>query len=438
MKEEQIVMMFTDELIPYNNNPRFNEGAVDAVARSINEFGFRNPIIVDKNNVIIAGHTRLKASQKLGLKKVPVIIADDLTDEQANALRLVDNKTNELADWDFDKLKEELDAITIDMSQFGFDTILADFKDKNDFEDTRKKIDGFFVPTLSVLRTGMKYWHDRKVQWNEMIGDDGSSRGKAKQTFKGVMTVGRNSPVSVLDPVLAELGVRWFMPTGEGNNKCFDVFAGDTAFGFVSSYLGKLFTGIELRQGQADFNAEKTKGMSAKYICDDGRNVLNHIEENSQDFLFSCPPYFDIEKYSDLPNDASNQKTYQEFYSILDEAFSNAIKCLKDNRFAMIVVGDIRGKDGGYYSFQSDIINTFKRNGMMLYNYCILEDMGKNYLRASNLMKYRKIVKIHQDVLVFFKGDQKKIKEEFGELDFSYMNDLENNGDGEEYESENE
>lgn len=74
----------------------------------------------------------------------------------------------------------------------------------------------------------------------------------------------------------------------------------------------------------------------------------------------------------------------------------------------------------------------------MLYNYCILEDMGKNYLRASNLMKYRKIVKIHQDVLVFFKGDQKKIKEEFGELDFSYMNDLENNGDGEEYESENE
>ena len=122
MNEEKIVMMFTDELIPYNNNPRVNDGAVDAVAKSIEEFGFRNPIIVDKNNVIIAGHTRLKASQKLGLKKVPVIIADDLTDEQANALRLVDNKTNELADWDFDKLKEELDAITIDMSQFGFET----------------------------------------------------------------------------------------------------------------------------------------------------------------------------------------------------------------------------------------------------------------------------------------------------------------------------
>lgn len=123
MIEEKIVMMFTDELIPYNNNPRVNDGAVDAVAKSIEEFGFRNPIIVDKNNVIIAGHTRLKASQKLGLKKVPVIVADDLTDEQANALRLVDNKTNELAEWDFARLKDELEKLplTIDMSAFDFD-----------------------------------------------------------------------------------------------------------------------------------------------------------------------------------------------------------------------------------------------------------------------------------------------------------------------------
>lgn len=123
MNEEKIVMMFTDELIPYNNNPRVNDGAVDAVAKSIEEFGFRNPIIVDKNNVIIAGHTRLKASQKLGLKKVPVIVADDLTDEQVNALRLVDNKTGELADWDFEKLQKELEGLNIDMTEFGFENI---------------------------------------------------------------------------------------------------------------------------------------------------------------------------------------------------------------------------------------------------------------------------------------------------------------------------
>lgn len=118
---EEVVMMNPSELIPYDNNPRNNDGAVDAVAKSIQEFGFRSPIIVDKNKVIIAGHTRLKASLKLGLDKVPVIIADDLTEEQAKALRLVDNKTNELADWDWDKLKVELDGIKdIEMEDFDF------------------------------------------------------------------------------------------------------------------------------------------------------------------------------------------------------------------------------------------------------------------------------------------------------------------------------
>lgn len=132
MNEEKIVMMFTDELIPYNNNPRVNDGAVDAVAKSIEEFGFRNPIIVDKNNVIIAGHTRLKASQKLGLKKVPVIVADDLTDEQANALRIVDNRTSDLAEWDFVKLKEELEGITIDTSAYHFDQLVEDLRQQAD------------------------------------------------------------------------------------------------------------------------------------------------------------------------------------------------------------------------------------------------------------------------------------------------------------------
>lgn len=132
MNEEKIVMMFTDDLIPYNNNPRVNDGAVDAVAKSIEEFGFRNPIIVDKNNVIIAGHTRLKASQRLGLKAVPVIVADDLTEEQANALRIVDNRTSDLAEWDFVKLKEELEGITLDTSSYHFDQLVEDLRQQAD------------------------------------------------------------------------------------------------------------------------------------------------------------------------------------------------------------------------------------------------------------------------------------------------------------------
>ena len=126
----EIQMLSITEIKPYDNNPRKNDDAVEEVANSIKAFGFKNPIIVDKNRVIIAGHTRLKAAQKLGLTMVPVIVAEDLTEDQANALRLADNKTAEIAKWDKKKLEEELKQINwkllgIDMTDVGFDDIFA-------------------------------------------------------------------------------------------------------------------------------------------------------------------------------------------------------------------------------------------------------------------------------------------------------------------------
>lgn len=117
----EIVYKKTKDLKPYENNPRFNDDAVEYVANSIKEFGFKNPIIIDKNNVIVAGHTRLKAAKELGIEKVPCIVADDLTDEQIKAFRLADNKVGEIAVWDYDMLAEELSGLAIDMSSFGFD-----------------------------------------------------------------------------------------------------------------------------------------------------------------------------------------------------------------------------------------------------------------------------------------------------------------------------
>ena len=102
------------ELKPYEKNPRRNDEAVKFVASSIKEFGFKVPIIVDKDMVIIAGHTRYKAAKKLKLKEVPVIMADDLTDEQVKALRLADNKVAERSEWDFDLLTDELTDINLD------------------------------------------------------------------------------------------------------------------------------------------------------------------------------------------------------------------------------------------------------------------------------------------------------------------------------------
>lgn len=122
MEKTKVTYMSVDSLIPYANNPRLNDNAVDAVAASIKEFGFKVPIVVDGENVIINGHTRLKAAHKLGLKQVPVIVADDLTPEQVKAFRLADNKTSELAEWDLGKLDIELGSIAdIDMTDFGFD-----------------------------------------------------------------------------------------------------------------------------------------------------------------------------------------------------------------------------------------------------------------------------------------------------------------------------
>ena len=118
----QIEYINTKDLIPYANNPRRNDEAVDGVANSIERFGFKVPIVIDKNNVIVCGHTRLRAAEQLGLETVPCIKADDLTDEQIKAFRLADNKVSEVAAWDYELLNSEIEEITgIDMTEFGFE-----------------------------------------------------------------------------------------------------------------------------------------------------------------------------------------------------------------------------------------------------------------------------------------------------------------------------
>ena len=133
MDDIQIQMLSIADITPYENNPRRNDDAVNYVAESIKQFGFKQPIVIDRNNVIVAGHTRYKAAKKLRKRLVPCVIADDLTDEQVKAYRLADNKVAELAEWDFDILDSELESILdIDMSDFGFEFDDMDDED-NDF-----------------------------------------------------------------------------------------------------------------------------------------------------------------------------------------------------------------------------------------------------------------------------------------------------------------
>lgn len=135
------------DIKPYEKNPRKNDSAVDSVANSIKEFGFKVPVVIDKDNVIVCGHTRYKAAKKLGLEKVPCVVADDLTEEQIKAYRLADNKVAEKSEWDFDLLGEELNNIfDIDMSDFDFNleendnnVNLNDFFEETDKKEKEKK-----------------------------------------------------------------------------------------------------------------------------------------------------------------------------------------------------------------------------------------------------------------------------------------------------------
>lgn len=148
----QIIQKKVDDLIPYEKNPRKNDSAVKYVMQSIKQFGFKVPIVIDKDNVVICGHTRLKASKKLNLDEVPCIIADDLTDEQIKAFRLADNKVSEKAEWDFDILDGEINEILeIDMSDFGFEFEEAAPKQKKN--ERLRTDEAYNLPYVDIERT---------------------------------------------------------------------------------------------------------------------------------------------------------------------------------------------------------------------------------------------------------------------------------------------
>ena len=166
MKEIKIESIKTDELVPYKNNPRINDEAAEYVANSIREFGFKVPIVIDKNNVVITGHTRLKAAKLLGLEAVPCIRADDLNEDQIKAFRIADNKVSELAQWDYDKLDIELEDIEIDMSAFGLE--LEDFGggDVGDIDD--EDDDGWYGDERE--RTNKAY-HLELIDYSNLTND---------------------------------------------------------------------------------------------------------------------------------------------------------------------------------------------------------------------------------------------------------------------------
>lgn len=399
------------------------------IKKSLEELGAGRSVLIDRNNTLIAGNGVFEQAQALGIP-VRVIETDGTElvavkrtdvaegDEKRKRLALADNVASDLSEFDDDLLHEDFSME--ELGDWGLES--EEEMGYKSSEPVEKLSDRFIVPPFSVLDGRSGYWTKRKKWWLDKIGDNGESRSEVLAALLSLPASKKG--FSILDPVLAEVACKWF---GIEGGTAFDCFAGDTVFGYVASQLGISFTGVELREEQVRLNNDRTPA-NAHYICDDGRNVLNYIKASSQDFFFSCPPYYDMEVYSDLPNDASNQQTYSDFLQIIESAFLRSIDCLKDNRFAVVVVGDIRDKNGAYRCFCDDIKAIFRKGGCMLYNEAILVDpVGSAMLRAGNYMRNRKLVKTHQNMLVFYKGNIKDIKKIYKEIKYESA-DLESFG----------
>ena len=228
---------------------------------------------------------------------------------------------------------------------------------------------------------------------------------------------------SIFDPVLCECIYTWFSPSG---GKVLDPFAGGSVRGIVAQWLQRDYTGIELRPEQVEANKQQAReiGVSPLWIVGDAVNV-KVLVPGEYDLLFSCPPYYDLEVYSDLDGELSALPAYADFLAQYRQIVADALGLLKDNRFACFVVGDVRDKRGHYRNFVSDTIAAFQDGGAVLYNEAILVTaVGSLPIRVGRQFSAgRKLGKTHQNVLVFVKGDWRKAVEACGPVEVGDLTD---------------
>ncbi len=278
--------------------------------------------------------------------------------------------------------------------------------------------DKFMEPPFSVLDTRTSSWQNRKKLW---ISKGLKSEVGRKENLTHVMPMksydsenmaeeyyekGKETGTSVFDPSLTELMYKWFCPE---NGAILDPFAGGSVRGVVANYLGYKYSGIELRQEQVDSNREQALNIlpienQPQWYCGDSEKLLDDKWNLKFDFLFSCPPYADLEVYSDLPDDLSNMD-YKDFLTKYCSIIKKSLELLKPNSYACFVVGDVRDKQGYYLDFISDTKKAFINSGAKLYNEAILlNSVGTASMRANRIFSAgQKLVKIHQNVLIFKK-----------------------------------
>jgi DNA modification methylase len=263
----------------------------------------------------------------------------------------------------------------------------------------------FIEPPFSVLDTKSGNWQKRKKLWRNIgikseIGRDSVVINMDSKAKKNNST----EYVSIFDPALCEVLYHWFVPD---NGTILDPFAGGSVRGIVANYLGYKYTGIDIRQEQ--INSNRSQGIDIleidnqpNWYVGDSNKFLDDFNKKF-DFVFSCPPYADLEVYSDIEGDISNMP-YHNFIKAYDEIISKSCNLLKDGGYACFVVGEVRDKSGNYIGFVPDTINAFRKCGMKFYNEAILlNPIASASMRANGNMKSKKLVKVHQNILIFKK-----------------------------------
>lgn len=419
-----------DSLTPYPGNPR--RGDLDAITASIQANGVYKPIVVQAGTrVILAGNHTWQAARALGHTtiKAAFVAVDDAT---AHRIVLVDNATNDKAGYDYPDLLALLDGLD-DLTGTGYTSEdVADITSKAlaDLDTPAPPgIDltaAYLVPPFSVLNTRSGEWQDRKRAW-KALGIQSEAGRDQELTYKsgkgdfGDKMRAISGGTSVFDPVLTEIAYHWFSPNG---GHVLDPFAGGSVRGVVAATTGRHYTGIDLNATQITANREQWQTIATHnnstppplWIVGDSNTALDTLPDDyTADLLFSCPPYADLEVYSTDPADISNMP-YQQFIEVYRAIIAKAVTRLSPNRFVVWVVSEVRAPNGTYRNFIADTIQAFTAAGADYYNELILLNaIGTSAMRVNKqFTTSRKAGRVHQNVLVFVKGDPRKATQACG------------------------
>jgi len=286
----------------------------------------------------------------------------------------------------------------------------------------------FLWPPFSVFNTAQTEWQEKKQYWFNKGINSAKGRNKGLLGSSNIMS-SIGSGTSIFDPVLCELFYNWFCPKG---GLILDCFAGGSVRGLMAYFSDRNYIGVDLRKEQTEENKkqlnnilESENDIENKYLPiwhpGDSLNIDKICKGVEADFLFSCPPYFNLEVYSNDPNDLSNMD-YNNFVKNYTQIIKKSCSLLKNNSFACFIVSQVRKKDkiGEYIGFVTDTVKAFEDSGLKYYNEAILVNVaGTLPLRAGRAFKAtRKLGKQHQNILIFVKGDPRKAVARIGEINF--------------------